>query len=108
MQLQQVLVPLEYLQPDLLAAYDVCISLAKQIGDQALEAKQHKNKGIVLKSRAKACEGVERSETLRRALESYQSASEVQAEHAHCIRTVLVFVVAVALFACCKTDFVSN
>ena len=63
---------------DLLADYDVVIALANEIGDQALEATQHKNKGIVLKSRAKACEGTERHNTLQRALTCYLSASEVQ------------------------------
>ena len=65
---------------DLLADYDVVVALAKQIGDQALEATQQKNKGVVLKSRAKICadDSMERSACLQDALQCYQNASEVQ------------------------------
>ena len=57
---------------------DIVVALAQGIGDQALEAEQYKNKGVVLKSRAKACEGKEREERLEIALQNYQRASEVQ------------------------------
>ena len=59
---------------------DVVVALAQGIGDQALEAEQYKNMGVVLKSRAKACEegGKEKNERLNVALKNYQRASEVQ------------------------------
>ena len=63
----------------LLHAYDLVVQLAKTIGDQALEATQHKNKGVVLKERAKFCKGTpEYFVVLEQALSSYQQASEVQ------------------------------
>ena len=36
---------------ELLHDYDVVVELCESIGDQALEATQHKNKGVVLKER---------------------------------------------------------
>jgi tetratricopeptide (TPR) repeat protein len=65
---------------ELLNDYDIVIQLCKNIGDQALEATQHKNKGVVLKERAKYCKDNkdEYNKILNTALISYQKASEVQ------------------------------